>query len=294
MTLPAGLCGFLGVWLWLWGPEAWAQAAAPPVREVKVRRVELPQLASGEVPEVRVTPGYLTVLEFDAPLSREAVTVEGLESRLALFEVNERTVVLRPTVELASAERLLLTVRFADGLAPASAVLALVAHPSEVDGQLQVVRRPLSNEALQARMQAVLARCEAGGLAQAVLSGAVGKDGVTVEQLEGRGRWKGVKDVSWLRSKAYRSWKRLVATMLLHLPAGDPPWIPGEALLLDATGKVVQRSPVWLDAGRLNAGESGVIAVEFERHPEGKGHRFSLEVREKDGERGVVIEGVEL
>ncbi|MDY7231407.1 DUF2381 family protein [Hyalangium rubrum] len=273
------------------GPVAWAQAGLSPAREVKARRAEL---SSGAVPEVRVAPGYLTTLEFDSPLDRDALTVEGRESRFALLETNTRTLVLRPAVELASGERLLVTVGFADGLVPAKAVLALVAHPTEVDGQVQVVRQPLSSEALQARLEAALARCEAGGLAKVVLSGAVDDQGVTVELLEGRCHWRGLQGIPLQSPMVYRSWKSFVVIIPLHLPAGGTPWTPGEARLLDAEGRVVQRMPVWLDVVRLTPGGTGSLAVEMDLRPEDAGRFFVLEVREKDGERGVVIERVRL
>lgn len=294
MTLPAGLHALLLVLLSLPGPEAWAQAGRPAPREVKARRMELSPLSSEKVPEVRVAAGYLTALEFDAPLECESLAVEGRESRLALLECNTRTLVLRPEVELAAGERLLLTVGFADGLAPAKLVLALVAHPTEVDGQVQVVRQALSSEALQARLEAALARCEAGALAKVVLSGAVDKQGVTMELLDRPHHWNGLRKVPLQASKAYRSWKLFVAVIPLHLPAGGTPWVPGEARLLDAGGQVVRRMPVWMDMARFEPGQSGVLAVEVERLSEELGKTFSLEVREREGERGVLIQQVRL
>ena len=294
MTLPVGWCGLLAVLVAVPDAVAWAEAAGPLTREVKARSVELARLAAGEVPEVRVAPGFLTVLEFDAALASGAVMVEGRESRFALLEINARTLVLRPAVELAPTERLLLTVGFTDGLAPARVVFALVAHPSEVDGQVQVVRRPYSAEALQSRLEAVLARCETGGLAKVALSGAVDWSGVTVKSLKGQHLLSGLEQSSTPASRSYRSSKLFVATVSLHLPAGALPWTPGEAQVLDATGQVVRRVSVWMDVARLEPGQSGVLAVELERRPEDEGKRFSLEVRERDGARGVLIQDLEL
>ncbi len=292
MTLPAGSHAFLLVLLSLSGSVAVAQAGSPLAREVKVRRVELPLVTSGVVPEVRAAAGYLTVLEFDSPLDCEALTVEGRESRFALLECNTRTLVLRPAVELAPGERLLLRVGFADGQLPAKAVLALVAHPTEVDGQVQVVRQPLSQEALQAHLEAALARCEAGGLAKVVLSGAVDEHGVTVGRITGRLHGNGLEQEPFSTPRAYRSGKLLVVAVQLRLPAGSSPWLPGEARLLDSTGSVVGRMPVWMDAAQLEPGQTRVIAVELDRRSVGTGKFFSLEVREKGGARGVLIERV--
>ena len=294
MTLPVGFHGFPLVLLCLAGSVAVAQAGAPLTREVKARRVELPLSASGAVPEVRTAAGYLTVLEFDSALDCGALTVEGRESRFALLECNTRTLVLKPAVELAAGERLLVTVGFADGQVPAKAVLALVGHPAEVDGQVQVVRQPLSSEALQARLEAALARCEAGGLAKAVLSGAVDEYGVTVKRIAGGFHGNGLEPVPGFLPRAYRSRKLLVIVVRLHLPSGSASWAAAEARLLDAAGSEVRRMPVWMDAAQLEPGQTGVIAVELERHSEGLGRFFSLEVREKGGSRGVLIERVEL
>jgi uncharacterized protein (TIGR02268 family) len=294
LTLPVGFHGSLLVLLCLAGPVAEAQAGAPLMREVKALRVELPLSASGAVPEVRAAAGYLTALEFDSALDCGSLTVESRESRFALLECNTRTLVLKPAVELAGGERLLVTVGFADGQFPAKAVLALVGHPTEVDGQVQVLRQPLSSEALQARLEAALARCEAGGLAKAVLAGAVDEEGVTVERLAGGFHWNGLERVSLHPPRAYRSRKRIVIAVRLHLPAESVPWMPDEARLLDAAGSVVRRMPVWMDTDQLAPGQTGVISVELERHPEGLGKVFSLEVREKGGARGVLIERVEL
>jgi uncharacterized protein (TIGR02268 family) len=294
LTLPVGFHGSLLVLLCLAGPVAVAQAGAPLTREVKARRVELPLSASGAVPEVRAAAGYLTVLEFDSALDCGSLTVEGRESHFALVECNTRTLVLKPAVELAAGERLLVTVGFTDGQLPAKAVLALVGHPTEVDGQVQVARQSLSSEALQARLEAELARCEAGGLARVVLSGAVDEDGVTVERIAGVFHGNGLEPVPGFLPRAYRSRERLVIVVRLHLPSGGATWSADEARLLDAAGSEVRRMPVWMDVAQLEPGQTGVIAVELERHLEGLGEFFSLEVREKSGARGVLIKKVEL
>jgi uncharacterized protein (TIGR02268 family) len=280
--------------LCLAGPVAVAQTGAPLAREVKARRVELPLITSGAVPEVRAAAGYLTVLEFDSALDCGALSVEGREGRFALLECNTRTLVLKPAVELAAGERLLVTVGFADGQLPAKAVLALVGHPTEVDGQVQVLRQPLSSEALQARMEAALARCEAGGLAKAVLSGAVDEDGVTVERLSGHFHWNGLEPAPAPPPRTYRSRKLLVIAVYLHLPSGSIPWTASEARLLNSQGSVVGRLPVWMDTAQLEPGRTGVITVEVERQSTDTSKLFSLEVREKGGARGVLIERMRL
>jgi uncharacterized protein (TIGR02268 family) len=157
-----------------------------------------------------------------------------------------------------------------------------------------VVRRPLSSEALQARLEAELARCEAGGLANAVLSEVIDEDGVTVKMLSGRLHWNGLKQTPYSPPRTYRSRKKLVIVVYLQLPSESAPWVPGEARLLDGSGSVVGHMPVWIDAAQLEPGQTRAIAVEVERRSIDTDKVFSIEVREQGGVRGVLIERVEL
>jgi uncharacterized protein (TIGR02268 family) len=200
-------------------------------------------------------------------------------------EATTRLVVLRPALPLPEDRPLLLKVGFADGLPPTHATLALVPATEEVDVQVRVIRRPRSVPALESELESVLARCEAGGFVKLALSGEL-RGGVTWERLELARSWSEVKVAN---QEVYRSRAHAVVAVELELLSGAQPWRPGEAWLRDATGRVVQRLPVWMDGTRLQPGEVRSLAVELERPPVETDQRWGLELRERDGERGVSL-----
>jgi uncharacterized protein (TIGR02268 family) len=266
-----------------------ASAAAQPRLvsgpELKARQLVLPDSPTAPPPVVRAAPGYDTVLEFDASIDPDSVSVEGREERFALMEPTTRLVVLRPALPLPEDRPLLLKVGFADGLPPTHATLALVPATSEVDVQAQVIRRPRSVRALESELEAVLARCEAGNFVKLALSGTL-QGGVTWERLEVAHSWSEVKLV---RQELYRTRTHAVVAVELELPPTARPWTPGEARLRDATGRELQQLPVWMDGARLQPGETRALAVELERPSEKTDQRWRLDLRERDGERGVSL-----
>ncbi|MGZ3458187.1 MAG: DUF2381 family protein [Archangium sp.] len=266
-----------------------ASAAAQPRLvsgpELKARQLVLPDSSSAPPPAVHAAPGYATVLEFDASIDPDSVSVEGREERFAMVEATTRLVVLRPALPLLEDRPLLLKVGFADGLPPTQATLALVPATDEVDVQVRVIRRPRSVPALESELEAVRARCEAGGFVKLALSGEL-RGGVTWERLALTRSWSDVKVVT---QEVYRTLTHAVVTVELKLPPGARPWTPGEAWLRDATGRVVRRLPVWMDGTRLQPGEARSLAVELERPSKETDQHWGLELREKDGERGVPL-----
>jgi hypothetical protein len=79
---------------------------APRGRELKLPRVTLSVATADKQVELHVAPDYLTTLEFDSPVDRDAVTLSVPKDRFALFEVNSRSIVLKPAMELAPGLRL--------------------------------------------------------------------------------------------------------------------------------------------------------------------------------------------
>ncbi|HEX8703214.1 MAG TPA: DUF2381 family protein, partial [Myxococcaceae bacterium] len=161
----------------LFGGPAAAQLPVPS-RQRQDRRVSLPSLPDEPVPELRVAAGNLTTLVFNALLDRDSLELD--RTRFKLVDVGERSINLLPSTELGSGERLVLKVRFKDRVLPSQAVFALVSHPSEVDGSVEVDRRSDTPEALQAALAqkdaelgALKVRCMANGPAGLVLSGVI-------------------------------------------------------------------------------------------------------------------------
>jgi uncharacterized protein (TIGR02268 family) len=253
--------------------------------ELKARQLVLPDSATAPVPTVRIAPGYDTVLEFDASIDPDSLAVQGREERFALVEPTTRLVVLRPALPLPEDGPLLLKVGFADGLSPTHATLALVPAAREVDVQVRVIRQPRSVPALEARLEEVLARCEAGSFVKLALSGEL-QGGVTWQRLDTP---SSRSEVEVIHQDLYRTRARTVVVATLQLPSDARPWLPGAARLLDAAGREMRRLPVWMDGTRLQPGEVRALAVELERPARDTDPLWNLELCEKDGERGVSL-----
>jgi len=96
------------------GPLAAAQLAPAPRQ-----RVDRGVLLSADAPEpvdtLRLAPGVLTTLLFDASLDKASVELEGKDLRIRLVDVGERSLMLEAAMELNPSERWLVRVRFLDG-----------------------------------------------------------------------------------------------------------------------------------------------------------------------------------
>jgi uncharacterized protein (TIGR02268 family) len=149
--------------------------------------------------------------------------------------------------------------------------------------------------ALQAQPEDTRAPYEPGLFAKLVLSGRLGRSGVTLRRLLDTGEIAKGDEVSVEARIIHRAEALAVVTVELTLSAAaTTPWVPGEAWLLDAQGRVVDRLPVWMDGAQLGPGELRTVAVEVELAPGAAPRVLRLELREKDGGRTVRAGELEL
>lgn len=271
-------------------------------REMKRRRVSLSVATADKPVELHVAPDYLTALEFDSAVDRNAVVLEDSGGRLALFEVNGRSVVLKPALELGPGRSVELTIPFADGAAPSRVVFSLVTRPSEVDTQVMVTRLPRTAEAIQAELDEVRAACSAkdaelealrvrtvaSGPAGMIFAGLLTERGVrtgTPERLlsQGDGHL-----VPWdVVTYSANSWGALA---LRVRNIGSNPWTPVEArLFVVASGERINVLAVRMREPRIEPGGTALVVVEtgVPNWPEGAALR--LELRDSDGARRLLI-----
>jgi uncharacterized protein (TIGR02268 family) len=196
----------------------------------------------GEPPEVRVAPGFSTLLRFDARMIRESVEVEG-RARFAIVDPGDQTLTLEPAVALGPQERVVVRVTFREG-APASAMFVLVPPTSEVDTLISVSRPPQSVAACQAEWVATHERCEAlareleapsraASPAALVLAGLLDAGGMRGRSLLGCDESKGdlrTKDCVRLRASEWA----VVALTVRN--AGKETWAPVKAELRPTAG----------------------------------------------------------
>jgi len=237
-----------------------------------------------------------TYLRFDAPIDRASLEVEGRATRFKLVDPAEQTIILEIAVEPGPGEELGVRVRYKDAGTPAYATLALVSHPSLVDKEVEVVRRPRTVEALEAALaekEAQLAALKAAsGPAGLVFSGRLDLKGVQAQIIE---MPPGIQDgLKVAGGEGYRanSWA-LVVVRVRNLP-GQKPWEPGEARLTLADGTPVKVRSVNMDKAQLAPGEEGLVAVETEAPHWKAGKPLRLELLDKSGSRRLSISEVKL
>lgn len=244
--------------------------------------------------------GVATYLRFDAPIDRASVEVEGRATRFRVVDPGERTITLEPALELGPEDKLVVRVRYKDGASPAVATLVLVSHPTLVDKEVEVVRRPRTLEALEAALaekEAELAALKAqygvGGPAGLVFSGRIDWNGVVVQRIEDvpTGIQGGLKVTG---GDGYRAGPWALAVVRVHNLPGQKPWVPGKARLTRADGTPVKVLSVDMNKAQLAPGEEGLVAVEPESPYWKVGEVFRLELLDKSGVRRLPILDVAL
>lgn len=289
--LPA-LCGLVPIVVSLAGAPGETPSSQVISPELRAPRVVIPEVTSAPVARVRVAPDFSTTFRFGAPLESADVVTEGAKELLAPLEVGATTVTLEPHTALPEAG-VLLTVAFVTGHSPARASFLLVPASGEVDVQVRVMHPPGQASPPQVRSETPRARYTPGLFARLVLSGRLGKRGVTRTRMQGALDANDVGDVATSTRHIYRSDTLAVVALRLELSAASPqPWVPDEAWLLDMAGQVVGRFPVWMDGARLDPGQERDVAVEVELGPGVHPRRFQLELREKNGGRTVRLADV--
>jgi uncharacterized protein (TIGR02268 family) len=239
-----------------------------------------------------VAADVLTVFRFGSPIDKASLEVEGRVTRFKLVDSGEYLIGLEVAVEPAPGERLIVQVRYKDGANPAYATFALVSHPTLVDKEVEVVRRPRTVEALEARvahMEAELvtlkAQCAQSGLPNLAFSGLLDLKDVRAKPFWGKAApgYKGGLEPGGL-GIGYRATRwAMVVVRIRNLP-GQPAWAPGTARLTSTTGTPVKVLSVHLEKPRLLAGESALVAVLVEPPASGEG-LFQLELVDAEGGR---------
>ncbi|MCY1078276.1 DUF2381 family protein [Archangium lansingense] len=284
----------------LTGATATAQQPQSPAREQQQRQVVVLNGPGEPVPEVRVAAGVSTYLRFNAPIDRASLEVEGRATRFKLVDPGEYTLTLEVAVEPGPGEKLGVRVRYKDGSSPAYAALALVSHPTLVDKEVEVVRRPRTVEALEARLSHVeaelvslKAQCAQSGLPSLAFSGVLNSEGVSAKSFFGKPApgYKGGLEPGPGTSYRGTLWA-MVVVQVRNLP-GQPAWVPGAALLTSVKGTPVKVLSVHMEKPQLQPGEFALVAVMVEP-PASNEVLFRLELMDTTGGRRLPITEVEL
>jgi len=283
MRLPSPVYRAAGVALLVWSTVAGAQQL-PVVRVRREQQLVLARMPAGSEPELRVAPGVSTVVRFDADVERAGV--KGQEpARGSWVGVAARALLIEPPRELAPGERLPLDVVLVEGAVRTRLTFQLVSAPGEVDTRVEVELRPRSDRA-EGEPEVSAPRREQGLFSRFVLSGVMGKKGVSAAAFKGTAVGTGVvARESW----DYRAVDGRVLSVLVRNPVGAKPWIASEAVPLAPAGAVLaagERWNVFMEAP-IEPGGSGLVVLE---HVGTSSAPVRLEVREKNGSRSVRLE----
>ncbi len=254
------------------GAAARAQATA---REPRQRTVTVTGNPAEPPHEVHVSDETPTVFLFGSEIRKKSVRVDTTRIRVVDAGEQSRTIVVQAVIPLGAGERHALEVEFADGKAPARAVFALVAHPSDVDAFVTVARQQPAAPACPAEVRAGVR-----GPEDLLLLGYMGKSGVTTAEIgykrdatQGFASQEGV---------AYRGKGWLMFQVAIRNLRGPQPWVPTEATLTSKTGEKLRGRVVREEQGETPPGEAVRVLVVTEEPPAGAGLVFILEVSGPD------------
>jgi len=275
-----------------------AAAAQQPRPTPLLRQKSVTLPVSAQDAMVRVARGTLTTLTFDSALASKGVQLTGRDTHFERVVSEERTLTLKPKVELKPGERLLLSVRFADGAAPQEATFELVAAGDEVDASVEVVRRARNVEALEAALaatQAQLATLQArygeGGPESAVLAGWLTED-ILVMPLATREPPGNASGLRVKRGFAYRTRQWALVVIELSNGPGARPWALGEVRLTSSRGAPVKVLSARLDKPHLASGGEGLLLVRTETPWWKSDEKLRLELRDEEGGRPLPLDGM--
>lgn len=172
------------------------------------------------------------------------------------------------------------------GRGPAQwAAFALVAHPTEVDVQVEAVRQRQTREDCREQLAAAKARCEAPRAEVWVLTDRLGGNPVHAGALR-TDEAKGV---------VYRLGDGVLLVLQPVRAEGQPPWVPTVATLrsMASTKEQVKVRALHVRGVPLEPGEWSTLAVETELPSAAAGVRFTLELRDESG-RSLRVEEIEV
>lgn len=233
---------------------------------------------TGKPHDIRVAPGFLTTLLFDAPIERLSVEVEGRE-RFSVMDAGDQLIGLMPELPLGLKESRTLRVRYRAGDLE-FAEFRLIADPAEVDTVVTVSRPQLPAEACQAELIAARQRCEAqeqelkawlpaASPAALGLAGLVGEDGVKVEPHDGTVAGLGSRQSVVLTRMRAADWAVVVLRAVTN--TGQEPWAPAWAEFTPMAGGPPRKARALLPLQvAIAPGEVVSMAVEVEMPRRGR------------------------
>ncbi|HYO51181.1 DUF2381 family protein [Archangium sp.] len=284
-----------------------AEATEPPPvpRCAATFRIDLAANSTEQASEVCVGPDEPTTFVFDSRIVLGAVEFQP-EGRLSDWAPGKEGLSLHviPKGNYLPGERVRVTVRFADGGAPARASFWLVGHAARGARRVEVFRRqPRPADALEreaAEAQAEVRQCQedkARLLAEREEPGGLMGVAWLERQIDiaSKELWLQLKHhpANALRTEKARSYSHTgsLAIRLRLVNPGAEPWTAAGAVLKDSTGAEVELS-VWQESAISPSDLGGHVTVGAERDPRQLGCPCTLKLWEAQGKRTVTLGNV--
>ncbi|QDF08678.1 DUF2381 family protein [Myxococcus xanthus] len=269
----------------------------------RIERAMVLSAGAGEpVQRLRLAPGVVTTVLLDSDAVLEGELPESLRGLFTRLDVTGTHLLLQPAVAMPAQGVPPLVLRFTDAAAPQRLVLELTTEATVVDSVVDVRRHPATvaqleaelvalrerNALLEARLATARRPVPQPGLANAILSGAIGPKGVLVKWMDDPASETGLKV---LKLGSYRSGAWLTFAVTMENPSGESPWQPGIARLtsMDSNGRPTGETmelPLLLQEPRLLPGQSAVAVVQWPA-PTRPPHAYALELWDTGQRRGV-------
>jgi uncharacterized protein (TIGR02268 family) len=251
-----------------------ARAQATP-REPRQRTITVTGNLAEPPHEVHVSAETPTVFLFGSEVRKKSVRVDTTRIRVVDAGEQSRLLMVQAVSPLGDGERHELEVEFTDGKAPARAVFALAAHPSDVDAFVTVARQQPAAPACPAEV-----RAEVRGPEDLLLLGYMGESGVPTAEIS-----QDYDDAHGLESGggvAYLGKGWLMFQVAIRNLRGPQPWVPTEATLTSKTGEKLRGRVVLEQQGEPKPGHAARVLVVTDEPPAGAGLIFTLEVSGPD------------
>jgi uncharacterized protein (TIGR02268 family) len=276
-----------------------------------VRHLELTGESQDAAPQVCISPGQATLLDFGEDFEPGTLALEGKE-RFARVDPAHSTLKLVASERLRPGERLRLTVRFPGTATPASAALLLVVHPALAEPLVYVHRQTRAADSYRQELAAAKAethQCQQqnarlraernvpAGLVGVLASGLLGEGdtGILAADLTERVQRLPSSALEVDRARTYRTEGRVALWLKLANPPGAAPWVAqGATLTLPGRqGEALKILNVWQPAP-IPSGDLGTLVVEAEAPAQALPGPLVLKAWEAGGARTVTLGGVTL
>ncbi|MDC0712662.1 DUF2381 family protein [Stigmatella sp. ncwal1] len=272
-----------------------------------IQHLEVPPVPREKLALVCISPGQTTVINFDADLAMDSMTLDGAE-RFTKVEFGASTVKLIPSEKLRPGDHLRLTVRFKDTAAPSSVTLLLGVHVAQAVPFVSVLRETRTVESYQQELKTKneeLQKCieentrlqvestGPGGLAELFMLGLLSDDGISSKLLHKNFVEAPTNALSATGLVSYRAANRAALMLMLANKAGMAPWTAESATLTreGKNGMGLRVLTVWQPRPIENSAEDSILVVEV-KAPDDLQGSYTLKLWEAGGARTVTLHGV--